>query len=130
MDLQDGRGDRRQDALSRCQCSLQLLKCEVPRSWEPARFSRMFPRCTPDIGGTGAYWLGQNTETEIFVRWLPRIARDIPDVLEGFSLAIVLAEEAMIGESFSLSSCPPGPGKVSMTVRWAKTRLLHALSRQ
>jgi hypothetical protein len=90
----------------------------------------MFPRCTPDIGGTGAYWLGQNTETEIFVRWLPRIARDIPDVLEGFSLAIVLAEAAMIGESFSLSSCPPSPGKVSMTVRWAKTRLLHALSRQ
>jgi hypothetical protein len=53
----------------------------------------MFPRCTPDIGGTGAYWLGQNTETAIVVRWVPRIARDVPEVLEGFSRAIVLAEE-------------------------------------
>jgi hypothetical protein len=55
MDRQEGRGDQRQDALSRGQGSLQLLTCEVPRAWEPARFSRMFPRCTPDIGGTGAY---------------------------------------------------------------------------
>jgi hypothetical protein len=29
----------------------------------------------------------------------------------------------MTGENFSLSSWPPGPGKVSMTVRCAKTRL-------
>jgi hypothetical protein len=36
-----------------------------------------------------------------------------------------MAVRVTTGEHFNVSSCPPGPGKVAVTVRWAKTRLQH-----